>query len=709
MAKRTKKKPVTPEKVQAANTKGNESSEKGISNASARKRGLSSASAIDSRPDFLISMSYATPLGQPVHSFQMLPIAFFGAVVIMITRMYNYERNMSQFYWSGGDNHLSDFFSYYKMVAILICAAFALIILLYRLFTQSFSVKRCFAYIPMILYSAMVLVSYALSDYKEFSWLGYNDRFEGTVTLLAYMVMLFFVINTANRERNIKWVIYPIAVSSAILGLLGLTQALDHDFFRTALGQKLITPNNTIEMTETFLSGGIGKALSDAGLIQESYYTIHELIDMCKDIGINFLNFTFQNKEIYQTVYNINYVSFYLTLLLPLFGMLFIRSVLRGKEEPIWKKLCWGALFTLLVYNLIGSASSGGFLGMAFVVLAAVIILNKRIIAWWKPVTALLIITIIMGGITYDRWIGELAGAVKGTLNSNSIAENKDASETQDARKLQYIDTDGNDIIIGIDDNTLTITTYPDNPDAIKIVDQNDKSISLIPTDVNPVLAFDDERFANCYLQPAQDERGNNYFLFTSDGQETNWAFRLTEDGVYYLNNLGNLVNLDKVPSIGWENNGSWGNGRGYIFSRTLPMMKDTILVGHGADTYCLYFPHKDYVGKYNSGSFSKNVNIIVDKPHNMYMGAWIGTGGVSVLALLTLFGIYLIQSIRLYFRSRFNADDFPSFVGAGIFFGVVGFLISALVDDSTVSVMPMFYTLLGTGISINMILKRQK
>ena len=138
-------------------------------------------------------------------------------------------------------------------------------------------------------------------------------------------------------------------------------------------------------------------------------------------------------------------------------------------------------------------------------------------------------------------------------------------------------------------------------------------------------------------------------------------------------------------------------------------MMKDTILVGHGADTYCLYFPHKDYVGKYNSGSFSKNVNIIVDKPHNMYMGAWIGTGGVSVLALLTLFGIYLIQSIRLYFRSRFNADDFPSFVGAGIFFGVVGFLIFALVDDSTVSVMPMFYTLLGTGISINMILKRQK
>jgi len=137
-------------------------------------------------------------------------------------------------------------------------------------------------------------------------------------------------------------------------------------------------------------------------------------------------------------------------------------------------------------------------------------------------------------------------------------------------------------------------------------------------------------------------------------------------------------------------------------------MMKDTALIGHGADTYCLYFPHKDYVGKYNSGSYSDNINIIVDKPHNMYMGSWIGTGGISVIALLAMFGIYLAQSFRLYFRNKFSADDFISFAGAGIFFGIFGFLFSALVDDSTVSVMPMFYTLLGTGIVINIILKRR-
>lgn len=185
------------------------------------------------RSDYLFSMSYAPRIGDDTSVLQMLPIAFFGAFVIMIVKMYSYQRDMTQFYWSSGNSNLTDFFSYYKMAAILICAALAVIMLLYRLCTQSFSIKRCFAYIPMLVYSVMVLISYLLSDYKEFSWLGYNDRFEGTIVLLAYMVMLFFIINTVNSEKSVKWVVYPIAVSSALLGLIGVSQALDHDFFRS--------------------------------------------------------------------------------------------------------------------------------------------------------------------------------------------------------------------------------------------------------------------------------------------------------------------------------------------------------------------------------------------------------------------------------------------------------------------------------------------
>jgi len=317
--------------------------------------------------DYLFNMSLAPEINQSTHWFQMLVIAFFTSFIIMITRMAVYERPMGQFFWSGGDDsQLTEFFSYYKMVAILVCAVLALVLLLYRVFTQSFFIKRSYTYVPMILYAVFVLLSYFFSDYKEFALWGWNERFEGTLTLLSYMVMLFFIINSVNTERNVKWILYPLAVTSGLLGLLGLTQSLDHDFFRTAIGKKLITPSWFWDQVDN-------------------------------------LNFTFQNKEIYQTVYNINYVSFYLTLLIPLIGLLFINVVMRGKEEDLWKKIIWGALFTLLVYNLIGSASSGGLMGMAVVALVAAIVLNKRILNWWKPVAILLLITIIVAGVSYER------------------------------------------------------------------------------------------------------------------------------------------------------------------------------------------------------------------------------------------------------------------------------------------------------------------
>ena len=133
-------------------------------------------------------------------------------------------------------------------------------------------------------------------------------------------------------------------------------------------------------------------------------------------------------------------------------------------------------------------------------------------------------------------------------------------------------------------------------------------------------------------------------------------------------------------------------------------MMGKTVFLGHGADTYCIYFPHQDYSGKYNAGW---NINLIVDKPHNMYMGMWVGTGGISVLAFLAILLIYFIQTIKIYWRKELV--NFMDFAGLGIMLGVLGFAVSGLVNDSTVSVMPMFYGLLGTGIATNMILMREK
>ena len=622
--------------------------------------------------DYLFHMSHAPRIGEDTHWFQMLPAVFFTAVVIMITRMASYDRPMSQFFfWGGSGSNITDFFSYYKMGAILVCALIVLLIILYRVFTQSFYVKRSIVYIPMIVYIVFVLLSYAGSDYKLFALWGWVDRLEGTLSLLSYMLLLFYIINMVNSEKNVKWIIYVLAVTSSILGLLGITQAMNHDFFRTTVGKQLITPS--------WFWGQLDK-----------------------------LNFTFTN-QIYQTVYNINYVSFYLTLLIPIFGILFIRSMMLGKEESLRKKILWGALFTLLIFNLIGSASSGGLMGMAFVLLVALIVLNKRILQWRKPIAILIILTVIISGVTLSRWAPELSNAVSSVLGIKTeqagIVQDESSDTSGLRHKIDYIVTSGNSINLSYKGDEISFITHPDDPSALNVEDSKGNPLTLVQPDPSAsIFKVEDKRFNWISLKPAKDDVGNRYLVLTTDSTE--WPFKISKAGVKYRSGSGAFLSLHKVPAIGWENNQAFGSGRGYIWSRTLPMIKDTLVLGHGADTYCIYFPQDDFVGKYNSGTFSDNVNILVDKPHNMYFDAIIGTGGISLLALLVLWGFYLVQSLLIYRKEKY--ENFVSYVGVGIFLGICGFMVSGLVDDSTVSVMPMFYGLLGTGISINMMLKRK-
>lgn len=598
-----------------------------------------------------------------------LLIAVFSAVIILIVRMGVYERPMDQFFWDNGGNQLVDFFSYYKMMLILICGGLALVVILFRVLSHSMNFHKSFAYIPMAVYAFFILLSYVMSDYKEFSLLGYNDRFEGTLTLLCYLILLFFVINRINTERDVKWVIMPLAVSSILLSFLGLSQALDHDFFRTAFGKKLITPT-----------------------------WFWDKIDN--------LNFTFQNKEIYQTVYNINYVSFYLTLLIPLFGMLFIRA------DKLRSKLFWGALFTLLIFNLIGSESSGGYFGMAVVVLLGIIILNKRIFSWWKSVVILLILTLAVGGATYDRWSLEMNSALSHlypaavTETTGNISADQGSSPAAGSTRpyIDYIKTSDNTVTFSLNGEPLTATVIANTDGSFKsyaLTDKDKKKLQLVPSGQNGILTINDARFFK-YATVSYASDGTSYYLLVNT-QDKQWPFKIVGDKLLYLNDLGKTVSLQPVSAYGFKDNQGFGSGRGYIWSRSIPLLKDTVFIGHGADTYCLYFPQNDYAGKYDA---KWNINMIVDKPHNMYLGVAIGTGILSLLALLALFGIYIVQSILIYFKADFK-KSFVIYVGAGIFLGISGFLATGLVDDSSVSTMPMFYALLGTGIAINRMIKR--
>ena len=62
---------------------------------------------------------------------------------------------------------------------------------------------------------------------------------------------------------------------------------------------------------------------------------------------------------------------------------------------------------------------------------------------------------------------------------------------------------------------------------------------------------------------------------------------------------------LDEVkiaPGAIFTSHESFASSRGYIWSRTIPLLKETLFIGTGADTFVIAFPQDDYIGKINSG-----------------------------------------------------------------------------------------------------------
>ncbi len=162
-------------------------------------------------------------------------------------------------------------------------------------------------------------------------------------------------------------------------------------------------------------------------------------------------------------------------------------------------------------------------------------------------------------------------------------------------------------------------------------------------------------------------------------------------------------VNADH---IGFEGKEKLGSSRGYIWSRTLPLLKNCLITGYGADTFTYVFPQNDVLAKYYSYTdFNEGFYITVDKPHNMYLQIFYGNGLIALIAFLAICVFYLVDCFRLYaLRREYRTEQI---MGAAVMLGVVGYLSAGMFNDSVVHVAPLFWILLGTGAALNTINRR--
>lgn len=611
---------------------------------------------ISNKKEYIYRMSNTEDLNENSSLIYMFPSIIFSTIIISIVRICIVNRDFTDFYWYNNQYGIYDYSNISKSIALVSTTLIAIVLSLYKIFNRTFYIKKSYAYIPMAFYIFFVLLSFGMSEYKEIAFWGWNYRHEGTLVILCYMIMLFYTINTVKTEKNVKQIIYSLAAIVGVLNIIGIMQSIGIDPFKMDIIRKLTTPPRLWNQISKIKLSNFGD---------------------------------------YQTVGNMNYVSFYISLIIPIITMLFIHA------KKLIEIIIFGSLYALLYCNLILASSSGGIFGIAVSCIIALFIFRGRIITWKKQIITLLLISIIISISLIDLLAGEFRRSIVSTVDQDSF------ETVFPENHIDYIDTLGLDINMSIEGNSLKIICLPNNSSSVVVMDESGRNIGLKAIDSGRYL-INDKRFEMCSI--FLNQKHSNYECIVLMTDKRKWKFVPKDENVFYLTGTEKLIDLDRIPSFGFEKHQAFASGRGYLWSRTIPMLKDTIFVGRGADTFCIYFPQNDYVGKYNCNKFGAELgddkNILIDKPHSLYLGTAFGTGFLSLLALLSIFILYIIESISIYRNGLFI--DFISFVGAGIFLGIDGFLISAITNDSVVSIMPIFYGLLGVGIAINMMLRKQ-
>lgn len=595
-----------------------------------------------------ITIDYENKKLSIVYFLPLLLIAGFVPLIVY-AKYVNLEGTKQALYWTGQRQYL-DFFSYWKSMWVVILTAIALIfyVILYKQKKLPFKNLKQY-YIPLGIYAIFVIISTIFAKDKQTALWGFVDMYQGMFVLLSYVLITFLTINFVNSERDLTLFVKAFLFLMIAEGLLGITQYFGFDFFQTKIGNSLIIPGN---------------------------------------LQVDKLSFSFGPKTIYGTLFNTNFVGSFATLMLPLS----IAFLLGAKEKK--QRIISGIAVILMIFVWIGCNSRAGYLGVAVASILALWLFRKVIRKYWIGFACLLIVFVLI-------LIGLNKIAEGNIFNRLKVFNLKEQMEITKANAKDETKFKFKDIILG-QDNFSIITNretlnFKIDGDKLYFLDEDNNELEI--TTIGNEITINDKKYAGYKINIAK-----NYPGVTVTRASRNFNFYFTNSGVKLLGSGGRIIKpiiaetfkpLDGLEKL--------ASNRGYIWGRTLLLLKKYMITGSGPDNYPLAFPQDDLLAKSNTFS---DPNTVVDKPHNLYLQIATNTGVLSLISLLALWGIYIISSLILYSKTIFNSLD--RYIGASCLIGVIGYLSAGMFNDNINSVAPIFWVMLGLGISINIRLKNK-
>lgn len=604
--------------------------------------------------------SYKRKTNKKVHrnNIFLFPLAFVVIIIPLLVYEHVFSPTIVEKPWFPNASLASDYFLFYKSIFLTIIGFFLIVILLFRTFLSKPKISNNtfqMWLIPLFLYATLIIISALASSYNYVSLNGTYEQFETVLVLVTYCLLLYYSYSVVRTDKDVQTIARYLFIGIAIMTAIGLLQLFGLDPIASTWGKYLISADKSQE-------------------------------------AIDAMSFNFEKNRVYMTLLNPNYVGVYASLLFPITMGLSILLVEKNK------KIISCVLSFLLVIAVFGSQSKTGLLILAGTSVMIVIILRRKLFSN-KKITAILGASFVL--------------IVAGFFIVNAIQNNSYTNSLKNAftqKELMYvleeIETTNDYILIKYNEKTVHLRCELDSGGKVEFsaVDESDNAYKVNYDDGTMTFTLADEAFNSLSITP---------ILLNQDGvfgceviiDNNTWYFKSRTDteGYAFMNKYGKLDQIKTADSMLFKNHEQLFTGRGYLWSRTLPLLKDYIFIGSGPSTFVYTFPQNDYVSKFNNNFDSQ----VVTKPHNLYLQIAVETGLVSCIAFISLCAMYIIQTILTFRKS--SLETIVEQMGVLICVGVIGYLVSGIINDSNIGVAPIFWILLGVGFACNRIIRTEQ
>lgn len=578
----------------------------------------------------------------------LIPILFAIAVIPLVVRITYYNPQLSGYSWFPDATTVMDMFMVYKKYAMLLLDGVLAVLFVILLIRRRLPATT--AYVPLGIYFVLVVLSSIFSIAPTQTWHGFYDMMETAYVLFGYCMICYYTFAVVRSENQIRIILFVFLVGVFVLCAIGVLQFLGYDPYMSDWGKDLIFPKK---------------------------YSGYK----------PYLSLAFGERRVYTSLYNPNYVGVYACILVPLLQVLSF-SMKRKRYIVLYLILA-----AMILTCLTGAGSKTAVIAIIPCMIFAAVYYGKK--HWKKLIPVYAVYILIFTALNIYQ-------------STSSVFMN---AVEQFGEYLPYAEYSLTDLTLNDEDYTMT---YDDHVYTVQyLYDTDGWSIEvrdgeeIIPAYVNAEQTgyeFHDERLANLQFIFGADQNLNEGFSVTDGGHSFFIYYDTAQETYLYVCPNGNATKIYSADTFDFPLFHVLGglSGRGYIWSKAIPILKNTLILGSGPDTFAFMFPQYDYVSLIQNGW----EGLMITKPHNMYIQTGVQTGVLSLIAFLVFYLWYFFSSFKLY-RGR-KLDTYAERIGGAIFLSSICFMIAGLVNDSTIGPSIVYWTLLGLGFACNRLVAAQ-